>query len=132
MDTTSGVLTHILYMLAAHPDVQERLRAEILAKRAAVDGEQFSYDQLGEMPLLDAVCRETLRMQVHENISASICANDIPRYAGIHLSCSSLGRQSLLLSRSCCQGVILIRFCVAPPKTLYSHSLRHCAGATVP
>ena len=62
MDTTSGVLAHILHELAAHPEVQDRVRAEIGAKRAAVGGEEFTYDQLQDLPLLDAVCRETLRM----------------------------------------------------------------------
>ena len=64
MDTTSGVLAHILHMLAEHQDVQERLREEIRGARGANDGEDLSYEQLSELPLLDAVCRETLRMWV--------------------------------------------------------------------
>ena len=62
MDTTSGVLSHILHKLAEHPDVQEKLREEISTKRATVGGERLTYDQLAELPLLDAVCIETLRM----------------------------------------------------------------------
>ncbi|KAH9939786.1 cytochrome P450 [Epithele typhae] len=62
MDTTSGVIAHMIHMLAEHPDVQDRLRQEILMKRAALSGEDFTYDQLQDLPLLDMVCRETLRM----------------------------------------------------------------------
>ncbi|KAF9820625.1 hypothetical protein IEO21_01328 [Rhodonia placenta] len=60
MDTTSGALAHILQLLADHPDVQTKLRAEIL--EAQGDGEDISYDQLVELPYLEAVCRETLRL----------------------------------------------------------------------
>ena len=62
MDTTSGVLAHILHMLAEHQDVQDRLRQEIQDARRTNYGEELSYEQLSELPLLDAVCRETLRM----------------------------------------------------------------------
>ncbi|KAH8101251.1 cytochrome P450 [Cristinia sonorae] len=58
-DTTSGALTQILQLLAEHPDVQERLRAEIIG--AYQDGE-VPYDILVGLPYLDAICRETLRL----------------------------------------------------------------------
>ncbi|KAJ3488906.1 hypothetical protein NLI96_g2507 [Meripilus lineatus] len=58
-DTTSGALSQILDILAKHPDAQERLREEILQ---ASNGEDISYDQLIELPYMDAVCRETLRL----------------------------------------------------------------------
>ncbi|TFK40020.1 cytochrome P450 [Crucibulum laeve] len=59
MDTTSGALSKTLYLLSTHPNVQERLRQEILT--ACRDGEDLSYDDLVDLPYLDAVCRETLR-----------------------------------------------------------------------
>ena len=62
MDTTSGVLAHILHMLAENPDVQERLRREITAAVRDNEGARLDYDQLSELTLLDCVCRETLRM----------------------------------------------------------------------
>ncbi|RPD58218.1 cytochrome P450 [Lentinus tigrinus ALCF2SS1-7] len=62
MDTTSGVLAHILHMLAEHPNVQDRLRQEITGAIRANDRNNLSYDQLSELTLLDCVCRETLRM----------------------------------------------------------------------
>ncbi len=59
-DTTSTILSRILYLLALHPDVQDMLRKEL---NEAYDGiEELSYDQLASLPFLEAVCRETLRL----------------------------------------------------------------------
>ncbi|PCH40495.1 cytochrome P450 [Wolfiporia cocos MD-104 SS10] len=58
-DTTSNTTARILQLLAQHSDVQDRLRKEILDAGA---GEGLSYDELNHLPLLDAVCRETLRL----------------------------------------------------------------------
>ncbi|KAH9841449.1 cytochrome P450 [Rhodofomes roseus] len=59
MDTTSNALSRILYLLAQHPEVQEKLRQELLSAGAA-DG--IPYDELNRLPFLDSVCRETLRV----------------------------------------------------------------------
>ena len=61
MDTTSSALVATLELLAKNPDVQERLRNEILN---ASKGEDLDYDALVSLPYLDAVCRETLRLYV--------------------------------------------------------------------
>ena len=58
-DTTSGALAQILQLLARYPDVQEKLRAEIVQ---AGEGQDIPYDELVDLPYLDAVCRETLRL----------------------------------------------------------------------
>ncbi|KAI0684490.1 cytochrome P450 monooxygenase [Cytidiella melzeri] len=58
-DTTSGVMSRLLHTLAVHPEVQERLRAEV---KDARNGHDISYDQLVQLPFLDAVCKETLRL----------------------------------------------------------------------
>lgn len=47
--------------LAEHPDVQQRLREEILSAGA---DKGLDFDALMGLPLLEAVCRETLRMYV--------------------------------------------------------------------
>ncbi|KAI0355907.1 cytochrome P450 [Trametes cingulata] len=60
MDTTSNMLCQILHILAQRPDVQDRVRAEILEARQG--GHDISYDELVSLPYLDAVCRETLRV----------------------------------------------------------------------
>lgn len=46
-------------LLAKNPDVQERLRQELCEKAESRD---LSYNELNALPLLDAVCRETLRL----------------------------------------------------------------------
>ena len=62
MDTTSNMLSQILHILAQRPGFQTRLRDEIL--EASLGGNDLSYDEINALPLLDAVCRETLRMCV--------------------------------------------------------------------
>ena len=59
-DTTSNALARILYLLALHPDVQDRLREELVGA-GAPDGD-LEYDVLDRLPYLEAVCRETLRI----------------------------------------------------------------------
>ena len=58
MDTTSNALSRILSLLASHPEVQYRLRQEILDALAKNKvGQDLSYDDLTSLP-----CRETLRL----------------------------------------------------------------------
>lgn len=59
MDTTSNALSHIIYLLAEHPSVQEKLREEVTS---AFDTDDIPYDELVDLPYLDAICRETLRL----------------------------------------------------------------------
>ncbi len=59
MDTTSNALSMTLVLLAEHPEIQQKLRDEILE---ASDGGDLDYDQLVSLPYLDAVCREVLRL----------------------------------------------------------------------
>lgn len=59
-DTTSGALSRTLYLLANHPEVQEKLRREIVEARA--ESGDIGYDELVALPYLDAVCREVLRL----------------------------------------------------------------------
>ncbi|KAI0782961.1 cytochrome P450 [Abortiporus biennis] len=60
VDTTSSALTRTFELLAKNQDVQDNLRAEIVKAREGWN--DLTYDQVVELPLLDAVCRETLRM----------------------------------------------------------------------
>ncbi|EPS94814.1 hypothetical protein FOMPIDRAFT_1026052 [Fomitopsis schrenkii] len=61
MDTTSNALARTLDLLTEHQDVQDKLRAEIL-EAIHEHGPELPYDVLTELPYLDAVCRETLRL----------------------------------------------------------------------
>ena len=60
VDTASNVLARLLWILSRNPDVQTKLRQEI---RDAKQGDDFvAYDTLMQLPYLDAVYRETLRL----------------------------------------------------------------------
>ena len=60
MDTTSSALARTLWILAQHQDAQDKLRLEI--REACKDQENLPYDALMNLPYLDAVCKETLRL----------------------------------------------------------------------
>ncbi|KAI0823100.1 cytochrome P450 [Trametes gibbosa] len=63
MDTTANSLARLLLLLAENPSVQERLRAEIFDTIEAEGAEDtLDFERLMELPYLDAVCRETLRL----------------------------------------------------------------------
>ncbi|KAJ6587448.1 cytochrome P450, partial [Mycena vulgaris] len=56
-DTSSTSLNRIFHTLALYPEVQDKLRAEILAAP-----EHLDHDSLVSLPYLDSVVRETLRL----------------------------------------------------------------------
>ncbi|KAJ4467221.1 cytochrome P450 [Lentinula aciculospora] len=59
-DTTSSVLSRILYLLATSPYVQDKVREEITT--AFADAERLEYESICELTWLDAVIKETLRL----------------------------------------------------------------------
>ncbi|KAI0347504.1 cytochrome P450 [Trametopsis cervina] len=59
-DTTSNALSRLFHLLAQHQDIQDRVRAELL--EASINGADIPYDTLVELPWLDAICRESLRL----------------------------------------------------------------------
>ena len=61
MDTTSNALSRILHLLAQNPSVQDKLRSELQTATAGGTAD-LDYDGLMNLPYLDAVCRETLRV----------------------------------------------------------------------
>jgi len=58
-DTISGALCRMFQLLSLNPDIQARLREEL--ERANSDS-GLGYSQLMDLPLLDAVVKETLRI----------------------------------------------------------------------
>jgi cytochrome P450 len=50
-------LNRLLHIIAQNPDIQDKLRAEILAYPDTMD-----HDTLVGLPYLDAVIRETMRL----------------------------------------------------------------------
>jgi len=62
-ETTANTLTFAVYLLAKHPEWQERLAAAIDAALPAGPGSPITADFLASAPpLLDAVINETLRL----------------------------------------------------------------------
>ena len=55
------MISRILHQLALHPDVQDRLREELREARDCSD-QDLDHDKLMGLPLLDAICKETLRL----------------------------------------------------------------------
>ena len=64
-ETTSTATTWALFALTQHPDVQRKLRDELLS----LPTENPSMDELNSLPYLDAFVRETLR--VHAPVPAT-------------------------------------------------------------
>lgn len=62
MDTTSNALSRILHLLTEHQDVQDRLRQELVD--AQREHGELQHDELVNLPFLDAICRETMRLCV--------------------------------------------------------------------
>ncbi|RZC38867.1 p450 domain containing protein, partial [Asbolus verrucosus] len=60
-ETSSIVMSFLLYELAANPDVQSKLREEIV-QRFEENNDRLPYDVLQAMPYLDGVMNESLRM----------------------------------------------------------------------
>ncbi|KAI0056915.1 cytochrome P450 [Artomyces pyxidatus] len=74
-DTTSITLARLTQVLSQHEDVQERLRQELNAAVESSGGE-LGYDELIELPYLDAVCRETLRLYTPVTFVSRTCRAD--------------------------------------------------------
>ncbi|KAJ3881565.1 cytochrome P450 [Lentinula edodes] len=62
MDTTSSAMARLLHLLSKHPEAQDRLRQELVEAKRQKDGQDLTYNELTELPYLDAICRETLRL----------------------------------------------------------------------
>ncbi|KAF8908659.1 cytochrome P450 [Gymnopilus junonius] len=75
-DTTSSALSRILFILSKHQDAQEKLRREIQESRKEQNGD-LTYDQLVNLPYLDAVCRETLRLYAPVSTMSRTTRQDI-------------------------------------------------------
>ncbi|EUC57637.1 cytochrome P450 family protein [Rhizoctonia solani AG-3 Rhs1AP] len=80
-DTTSSSLGQTFYLLAQHPDVQDRLREEV-REAHRLYGRDLDYDQLNSLTFLDAVCRESLRLWSPAQLSERVACVDynLPLY----------------------------------------------------
>jgi cytochrome P450 len=79
-DSTSLAVTWTLFLLARHPRIQDRLRAELLgmARPENLGDEALlaHYQELAVSPLLDKVCRESLRVAPSVHSSLRVATQD--------------------------------------------------------
>ncbi|KAF8225656.1 cytochrome P450 [Tricholoma matsutake] len=61
-ETTSSAMARLLSLMATHPNLQIRIRQELIDAKKANPNEDLDFYELNSLPLLDAVCKETLRL----------------------------------------------------------------------
>ncbi|TXT09235.1 hypothetical protein VHUM_02709 [Vanrija humicola] len=71
-ETTSVTMAYILYRLARHPEMQARLREEIMS----VDEDQPSLEVLNSLTFLEYFVREVLRLHAPVGIALRVAAED--------------------------------------------------------
>jgi len=79
-DSTSLSVTWALFLLARRPEIQDRLRAELrgMARPENLSDEAIlaHYQELAVSPLLDKVCRESLRVVPTVHSSLRVATQD--------------------------------------------------------
>lgn len=93
-DTSSLSVTWIFYLLSVYPDVQNRLRTELLSIAPTTPLESLNQDEIAslyakiaELPYLENVIRETLRLipPVHSSIRVATQDDVIPTSTPVKL-----------------------------------------------
>ena len=93
-DTSSLSVTWIFYLLAIYPAVQDRLRAELLTIAPSMPFESLAHDEIAslyekiaDLPYLENVIRETLRLipPVHSSIRVATRDDVIPTATPVKL-----------------------------------------------
>ncbi|KAB8345904.1 hypothetical protein FH972_022959 [Carpinus fangiana] len=78
-ETTSSTLSWVAVLLSKNPDIQARLRDEIRANLPSPnDGESISTGDMDKLPLLNAICHETLRLYPTVPFSARTAIKPTP------------------------------------------------------
>ena len=75
-DTTGSTMAMAAYELAMNPEIQDRLMEEIEEEVEKADGADLDYTTLQNMPYLDAVLHETLRMHSPAPLNLRACTKD--------------------------------------------------------
>ncbi|KAJ4473285.1 cytochrome P450 [Lentinula edodes] len=63
-----SAMARLLHLLSKHPEAQDRLRQELVEAKRQKDGQDLTYNELTELPYLDAICRETLRLARRDGV----------------------------------------------------------------
>ena len=66
-ETAGSTLTFALYELALHPEIQQRLRAEIMQGLSKYDG-KLTYDAIQDMSYMDRVVSGEERIGLSNNL----------------------------------------------------------------
>ncbi|CAG9764093.1 unnamed protein product [Ceutorhynchus assimilis] len=74
-ETSAGTMTFALLELAQNPQMQDKLREEILANLDKHNG-KFTYESLSEMEYLDRILKETLRKYPVLAVYPRACSKD--------------------------------------------------------
>lgn len=64
MDSSSSALSRVICLLGENPKIQSQLRQELREAKNINNGKELDYDQIINLPFLDAIIRETLRLFV--------------------------------------------------------------------
>ena len=81
-DTTSQTLSYVGYILATHPEIQEKLKEEVDEAYDENGGMMPTYYAIQEMEYLDMVIHETLRCTNPVPFLSRVCTKDytVPEY----------------------------------------------------
>ncbi|KAJ8913630.1 hypothetical protein NQ315_007347 [Exocentrus adspersus] len=74
-ETSASTTTFALFELATHPEIQDRVRAEINEVLAQHDN-QISYDSINDMKYLGQVIDETMRLRSVARLLRRVCNKD--------------------------------------------------------
>jgi cytochrome P450 len=85
-ETTSSALSWVLYLLSKYPEYQTRLRAEIRATlpNPSTGSSAITAADIDRLPLLAAVCQETLRLYPTVPVTGRISVRDT-RINDVHI-----------------------------------------------
>ncbi|KAE8912981.1 hypothetical protein PF005_g6774 [Phytophthora fragariae] len=111
-DTTSETLSWFIYMLSQHPEVERRVRDEMLEKipRLAVEAAYFpTMDEVQSLTYLEAAIKETLRLYPPASFNIKHCSADtflsdgtfVPEGTTIGLPSYAMGRMARTWGPDC-------------------------------
>lgn len=100
-ETSSGVLRYVGYQLADHPEVQEKLREEVMTVLAKYDG-TITYEALREMTYMDQVINETQRVLPVLACMKKICTETCELKGSDGLVCQVEPQTEIII---CAQGL---------------------------
>ncbi|XP_076478613.1 putative cytochrome P450 6a13 [Bombus vancouverensis nearcticus] len=101
-ETSSTTISHALYEMALNPDIQDKLRREIIEFHVKTNG-NLKYEQVKEMKYLDKIFKETLRKysagtllrrRSNANYTFSGTKVTIPKGTGVFIPVYAIQRDS--------------------------------------